>query len=74
MTTYDGYAITRLRFKNLPRDFDLTARAEANGAAVWARWVAGVDPEISGPAVPKASGTLEIDLQAAIAADFQVTE
>ena len=50
------------------------AKQEADGNAVWATWKPGVlTPLDSLGVLPKASGNLNFDIDAAIAADFVVT-
>lgn len=47
------------------------ARQEADGNAVWSKWLPGVlMPLDSLGLLPKASGNLRVDIDAAIAADF----
>ena len=50
------------------------ARQEAEGNAVWSSWLPGVlTPLDSLGVLPKASGNLRVDIDAAIAADFVLT-
>ena len=51
------------------------ARAEADGLAVWCRWIPGVLEAIGGDQIPRGTGNLRVDdPAAAIAANFQPTE